>query len=138
MMPNNLLAVPHQYIGVLRVRAQAKLRRNIVVKHLSRLRRLASRGRARLQRSEESAPKHLRSLDLPGPGQELRNCGKGEPTKSTGLRLALICIAGDFNRYDELAAKQMQRNIELIRYRRFGNAVMMLDRKAIARHEFGA
>jgi hypothetical protein len=32
----------------------------------------------------------------------------------------LICIAGDFNRYDDHAVKQMQRNIELIRYRRFG------------------
>lgn len=29
----------------------------------------------------------------------------------------LICIAGDFNRYDDHAVKQMQRNIELIRYR---------------------
>jgi hypothetical protein len=30
----------------------------------------------------------------------------------------LICIAGDFNRYDDHAVKQIQRNIELIRYRR--------------------
>ncbi len=39
----------------------------------------------------------------------------------------LICIAGDFNRYDEHAVKQMQRNIELIRYRRFGSDLLMLD-----------
>lgn len=39
----------------------------------------------------------------------------------------LICIAGDFNRYDDHAVKQMQRNIELIRYRRFGNELLMLD-----------
>jgi predicted transport protein len=39
----------------------------------------------------------------------------------------LICIAGDFNRYDDHAIKQMQRNIELIRYRRFGTDLLMLD-----------
>lgn len=39
----------------------------------------------------------------------------------------LICIAGDFNRYDNHAVKQIQRNIELIRYRRFGPELFMLD-----------
>lgn len=39
----------------------------------------------------------------------------------------LICIAGDFNRYDNHAVNQMQRNIELIRYRRFGSDLLMLD-----------
>lgn len=39
----------------------------------------------------------------------------------------LICIAGDFNRYDNHAVNQMQRNIELIRYRRFGAELLMLD-----------
>jgi predicted transport protein len=39
----------------------------------------------------------------------------------------LICIAGDFNRYDEHAVKQIQRNIELIRYRRFGDDLLLLD-----------
>lgn len=39
----------------------------------------------------------------------------------------LICIAGDFNKYDDHAVKQMQRNIELIRYRRFGSELLMLD-----------
>jgi predicted transport protein len=39
----------------------------------------------------------------------------------------LICIAGDFNKYDDHAVKQMQRNIELIRYRRFGADLLMLD-----------
>ena len=39
----------------------------------------------------------------------------------------LICIAGDFNRYDDHAVKQIQRNIELIRYRRFGANLLMLD-----------
>lgn len=39
----------------------------------------------------------------------------------------LICIAGDFNRYDDHAVKQIQRNIELIRYRRFGSELLLLD-----------
>lgn len=39
----------------------------------------------------------------------------------------LICVAGDFNRYDNHAVKQISRNIELIRYRRFGNDLLMLD-----------
>jgi predicted transport protein len=38
----------------------------------------------------------------------------------------LICIAGDFNRYDDHAVKQISRNIELIRYRRFGSDLLML------------
>ena len=39
----------------------------------------------------------------------------------------LICIAGDFNRYDNHAVNQIRRNIELIRYRRFGVDLLMLD-----------
>ena len=39
----------------------------------------------------------------------------------------LICVAGDFNRYDDYAVKQIERNIELIRYRRFGADLLMLD-----------
>jgi predicted transport protein len=39
----------------------------------------------------------------------------------------LICIAADFTKYDEHAIKQMSRNIELIRYKRFGDALLMLD-----------
>lgn len=39
----------------------------------------------------------------------------------------LICIAGNFTRYDEHAVKQISRNIELIRYRRFGDDLLLLD-----------
>lgn len=39
----------------------------------------------------------------------------------------LICIASDFTKYDEHAVNQMQRNIELIRYRRFGDDLLLLD-----------
>jgi predicted transport protein len=39
----------------------------------------------------------------------------------------LICIAADFTKYDEHAIKQMGRNIELIRYRKFGPDLLLLE-----------
>jgi len=39
----------------------------------------------------------------------------------------LICIAGDFNRYDEHAVQQIPRNIELIRYRKYGDGFLLLE-----------
>jgi predicted transport protein len=39
----------------------------------------------------------------------------------------LICIAGDFTRYDGHAVKQINRNIELIRYRRFAGELLMIE-----------
>lgn len=43
----------------------------------------------------------------------------------TGPRL--ICIAGDFGKYDEHAVKQMNRNIALIRYRKFEGELLLLE-----------
>ncbi len=39
----------------------------------------------------------------------------------------LLCIAGGFTKYDEHAVKQMGRNIELIRYKRFGDDLLLLE-----------
>jgi len=39
----------------------------------------------------------------------------------------LICIAGAFNKFDEHAIKQMNRNIELIRYMKFDDDLLLLD-----------
>jgi predicted transport protein len=39
----------------------------------------------------------------------------------------LLCIAGDFTRYDEHAVNQIARNIELLRYQRFGDDLLMLE-----------
>ncbi len=39
----------------------------------------------------------------------------------------LLCIAGDFTKYDEHAVKQINRNIELMRYRRFGDEFLMIE-----------
>jgi len=43
----------------------------------------------------------------------------------TGPRL--LCIAGGFTKYDEHAVKQMNRNIELIQYRRFGDEFLLFE-----------
>ena len=39
----------------------------------------------------------------------------------------LICIAADFNKYDEHAVQQINRNIELMRYRYFGEELLLLE-----------
>jgi predicted transport protein len=39
----------------------------------------------------------------------------------------LICIANDFKKWDEHAVKQMNRNIDLIRYRLFSNDLLLLE-----------
>jgi predicted transport protein len=39
----------------------------------------------------------------------------------------LICIAGDFTRYDSHAVEQMDRNIELLRYRQFGDELLLFE-----------
>jgi predicted transport protein len=43
----------------------------------------------------------------------------------TGPRL--ICIAGDFTKYDQHAVQQINRNIQLIRYMRFGEELLLLE-----------
>ena len=48
----------------------------------------------------------------------------------TGSRL--ICIAGDFGKYDEHAVKQMNRNIALIRYRKFDGDLLLLEQLTAA------
>ena len=39
----------------------------------------------------------------------------------------LLCIAADFTRYDEHAVQQINRNTELLRYRRFGDDLLLLE-----------
>jgi len=47
----------------------------------------------------------------------------------------LLCIAGDFTKYDSHAVKQMNRNIELIRYVRYGNEFLLFDLVKAAQSE---
>ena len=53
--------------------------------------------------------------------------GDAEAEKIDWSAPRLLCIAGGFNRYDEHAVEQINRNIELIRYRRFGDGFLMLE-----------
>jgi len=39
----------------------------------------------------------------------------------------LVCIAADFTKYDGHAVQQINRNIELIRYRRFGDDLLLFE-----------
>lgn len=39
----------------------------------------------------------------------------------------ILCIASDFNRYDEHAVKESKHNIELIRYKRYGQNLLLLE-----------
>src|SRR5208282_4351422 len=39
----------------------------------------------------------------------------------------LCCIASDFTKYDEYAVQQINRNIDLMRYRRYGDSLLLLE-----------
>jgi hypothetical protein len=49
----------------------------------------------------------------------------------------LLCIAGDFTRYDEHAVEQINRSIELIRYRQYGTELLLFDPSLRAEAGFG-
>ncbi len=53
--------------------------------------------------------------------------GKDTAAKIEWSAPRLICIAGDFTKFDEHAVKQMGRNIELIRYKIFGDDLLVLE-----------
>jgi len=50
---------------------------------------------------------------------------KADAIEWSGPRL--LCIASDFTKYDEHAVQQINRNIELIRYRRYGNELLLFE-----------
>jgi len=39
----------------------------------------------------------------------------------------LLCVAGDYTKYDNYAVQQINRNIELIRYRKFENRLLLFE-----------
>ncbi len=49
----------------------------------------------------------------------------------------LICIAADFTKYDAHAVQQINRNIELIRYRLFGDELLLLEQAGVAGQQSG-
>ena len=57
----------------------------------------------------------------------LKTLGEAEASKVDWSGPRLICIANDFGKYDEHAVKQMNRNIALVRYRRYGDSLLLLE-----------
>jgi predicted transport protein len=57
----------------------------------------------------------------------LDHYGKEEADKIDWTGPRLICIAADFTKYDLHAVQQIDRNIDLLRYRRFGSELLALE-----------
>jgi predicted transport protein len=57
----------------------------------------------------------------------MKTLGKEFSDKLDWTMPRLICIAGDFTKYDEYAVKQINRNIDLIRYKKFGDELLLFD-----------
>lgn len=57
----------------------------------------------------------------------MKNIGKEEAEQIEWSNPRLLCIAGDFTKFDEHAVKQINRNIELIRYKKFDKDLLLLE-----------
>lgn len=57
----------------------------------------------------------------------MEKLGKDEVAKIDWSGPRLICVAADFSRYDENAVRQMNRNIDLLRYKYFGNDLLLIE-----------
>ena len=57
----------------------------------------------------------------------IETLGLKEAEKIDWTMPRVVCVAGDFTKYDESAIKQMNRNISLIRYKKFGDDLLMFE-----------
>ena len=57
----------------------------------------------------------------------MQSLGKIKQDEIEWNNARLLCIAGDFTKYDEYAIQQINRNIELIRYRKFDDDIMLFE-----------
>ncbi|WP_418646930.1 DUF5655 domain-containing protein [Thauera butanivorans] len=57
----------------------------------------------------------------------MENLGKDVADSVEWAGTRLLCIAADFTRYDQHAVQQIPRNIELIRYKLFGEDLLLLE-----------
>lgn len=57
----------------------------------------------------------------------MNNKGKGHVETIEWSSPRLLCIAGDYTKYDEYAVQQIDRNIELIRYKSYGPDLLLLE-----------
>jgi predicted transport protein len=56
-----------------------------------------------------------------------KKCGPAAAEAVDWPGARLLCIAGEFTKFDEYAVKQIARNIELLRYRRYGEDLLLLE-----------
>lgn len=57
----------------------------------------------------------------------MEKVGKDVADKIEWSMPRLLCIAGDFTKFDEYAVKQINRNIELIRYKKYGDDLILFE-----------
>lgn len=57
----------------------------------------------------------------------MEKLGKGDAEQIEWSGTRLLCIASDFTRYDEHAVQQIPRNVELLRYKYFGEDLLLLE-----------
>ncbi|MCA7888985.1 DUF5655 domain-containing protein [Burkholderia contaminans] len=57
----------------------------------------------------------------------MEKLGKDVAERIEWIGTRLLCIAADFTRYDEYAVQQIPRNIELLRYKLFGDDLLLLE-----------
>ena len=57
----------------------------------------------------------------------IEKLGLKEADKIDWTMPRVVCIAGDFTKYDESAIKQMNRNVSLIRYKKSGSDLLMFE-----------
>lgn len=57
----------------------------------------------------------------------MESLGKEVADRIEWVGTRLLCIAADFTRYDQYAVQQIPRNIELIRYKMFGEDLLLLE-----------
>ena len=57
----------------------------------------------------------------------IEKLGLAEAEKIDWSMPRVICIAGDFNKYDEEAIKQINRNVSLIRYRKYDDDLLLFE-----------
>ena len=57
----------------------------------------------------------------------LKKLGQEKASQIDWSMPRVICIAGDFNKFDEKAIKQINRNVSLIRYKKFNNELLMFE-----------
>lgn len=57
----------------------------------------------------------------------LERMGKDAADRIEWSSPRVICIAGDFTKYDEHAVQEISKNIELLRYRKYGDGLLLFE-----------